>query len=66
MLQTPAPRNTFQTRHGAAEGAQSSGALPLDQCLENFANQRRFLSASRLLGKAVEIIIKIEGGSHNY
>jgi methylphosphotriester-DNA--protein-cysteine methyltransferase len=67
MRPYPAARNTSQTRHRTCKKCQSSSALPLDQRLESFANQCRFLSdASELTGNAEEIIIKVEGYSHRH
>src|SRR6266849_2229209 len=55
----PAARDMLQFRHGALQGCQSQGALPLDQGLERLTNQRRFLRhPGELLGDAYEIVIK--------
>ncbi len=55
--------NVLQSRHRAAEGCQSAGALTFDQRFESFANQRRFLrDAGKLLGNADEVVIECKSG----
>ena len=61
----PAAWNILQLGHCASQGRQSACAFPLDEGLESFTNQRRFLRhPSEFLGDAYEIVIQRKGCSH--
>src|ERR1700730_2456346 len=61
----PAAWNTLQLGHGAPQGRQPASAFPLNEGLQRFTKQSRFLRyAGELLSGAYEVVVERNSCSH--